>query len=128
MLAKLTSSSYLNMQAIDSEDTALHLASRSGFEHIVRLLLQQQGVNTSLRNKAGQLAYDVAANDAVRQVGSSLFVAKALSMHRPSILLSDVSCVQAFAEAAALSVGKGTGRAKTKAVTKGATVGYAVRS
>lgn len=70
VLAKLTSSSYLNMQAIDSEDTALHLASRSAFDHIVRLLLQQQGVNTSLRNRAGQLAYEVAANDAVRQVGS----------------------------------------------------------
>ncbi len=68
ILCKLNTAAYLNMQAIESEDTALHLAARSGFDTIVRLLLRQPGINLFLKNKNGKSAMDVASTDAVKKV------------------------------------------------------------
>ncbi len=68
VLEKLKSPTFLNMQSLTSEDTALHLASRSGFGNIVTLLLAQIGINTSLKNAEGQTAYDVAATIEVKKV------------------------------------------------------------
>ena len=61
-------SSLLNMQAADTRDTALHLASFSGFDKIVRLLLQQPGILPELPNAAGLTASQVSGDDSVRQV------------------------------------------------------------
>ncbi len=67
VLDKGFSSAFLNLASVDTADTAVHIASRCGFDNIVRLLLRQPGINTGLRNKNGQLAVDLAASDAVRQ-------------------------------------------------------------
>jgi len=68
VLEKLKTSTFLNMQSLTSEDTALHLASRSGFGNIVTLLLAQIGINTSLKNAEGKTAYNVAATIEVKKV------------------------------------------------------------
>lgn len=68
VLEKLKTPTFLNMQSLTSEDTALHLASRSGFGNIVTLLLTQIGINTSLKNAEGKTAYDVAATIEVKKV------------------------------------------------------------
>ncbi|CAF1242469.1 unnamed protein product [Adineta ricciae] len=54
--------------------TALHAASERGYVDIVRLLVHEYGVIRSRRNAEGLTAYEVAANDEVRQL-----------FHRPQI-------------------------------------------
>ena len=67
------------VQCGGAQDTVLHMASRAGYDRIVRVLLRQRGIDPGLRNKDGATAVDVSSTDDVRQVFLE-FAQKALSM------------------------------------------------
>jgi hypothetical protein len=67
LLEKLPSATFVNMTAVESEDTALHLASRCGYDAIVRMLLRQPGIKAAQKNKLCQTPYDVASTPEVRR-------------------------------------------------------------
>ncbi|CAF3589814.1 unnamed protein product [Rotaria socialis] len=48
--------------------TALHAASSFGHSDIVRILLHGRGVMKNRRNRDGMTAFEVAANDEIRQI------------------------------------------------------------
>ncbi|CAF4070651.1 unnamed protein product, partial [Rotaria sordida] len=48
--------------------TALHVASSRGYGDVVRLLVQEYGVIRHRRNADGLTAYQVAANDEIREI------------------------------------------------------------
>ena len=68
LLARGVTGAALNLQTPDSRETALHFASAAGWEGVVRLILQQPGINPGLRCGQGKLPLEVATTDAVKAV------------------------------------------------------------
>jgi ankyrin repeat protein len=59
--------SSINEYESSVNDTPLHIASQNGHQHIVQLLIQN-GSDRSHKNSHGRTAYEVAANDGIRQL------------------------------------------------------------